>query len=128
MNRPKILVVDSDKNILSAFSNYLRKKKYSMTGVNNIEAGLNKIYKQNFNLVITDVRINSEFGTSFISQIKETQNSLPIIAITSYPDKIKESDLKICGAHYLFIKPLELSQLDKAIENCLKSNLTNKII
>lgn len=127
MNRPKILVVDHDENILSAFSDYLRRKNYSMTGVNNVETGLKKIRQQNFNLIITDVRVNSEFGTNFISKIKAAQNDLPVIAITSYPDQINESDLKNYGADYLFIKPLELNRLDKAIENCLKSKTINKI-
>lgn len=125
MNRPKILVVDSDKNIISAFSNYLRKKNYSMTGVNSVDAGLNMIRQLKFNLMITDIRVNSEFGTGFISKVKETQKNLPIIAITSYPDQINESDLKPYGADYLFIKPLELSELNKAIESSLKLNLIN---
>jgi DNA-binding NtrC family response regulator len=127
MNRSKILVVDSDKNIISAFGNYLRKKNYSMTGINSVKAGLKKIHQQKFNLMITDIRINSEFGTSFISKVKKAQKNLPIIAITSFPDQINESDLKMYGADYLFIKPLELSKLDKAIENCLKSNLINNL-
>jgi DNA-binding NtrC family response regulator len=125
MNRPKILVVDSDKNIISAFGNYLRKKNCSMTGVNSADAGLNKIHQQKFNLMITDIRVNSEFGTSFITRAKEAQKNLPVIAITSFPDQINESDLKKYGADYFFIKPLELSKLDKAIETCLKSNLIN---
>ncbi len=120
-HKPKILVVDKDENILSAFGNYLRKKNYSMTGVNNVELGLKKIQQRSFHLLITDVRENSEFGKSFISKAKETHDSLRIIAITSYPDKIKEPDLKSCGADYLFVKPLELSRLDEAIKSCLGS-------
>ncbi len=121
--RPKILTVDRDENILSAFKDYLRKKKYSITTVNNAKAGLKKIREQSFNLLITDVRENSEFGINFISQAKSLQRSLPIIAITSFPDQITESDVKIYGADYLFVKPLELRKLDEAIENCLRSKI-----
>ncbi len=121
-NRPKILVVDKDEKILSAFGDYLRKKNYLMTGVNSVKTGLKAIRKQRFNLLITDVRVNSEFGAGFISQAKKIHVNLPVIAITSFPDKITESDLKMHGADYLFIKPLELNKLDKAINICLKSN------
>lgn len=117
--RPKILVVDKDENILSAFGNYLRKKNLSMIGVNNVKTGLKLISQQEINLMITDVRVNSEFGVSFISQAKLAQSNLQIIAITSYPDKINEPDLKPYGVNYVFIKPLELSKLDEAINNCL---------
>ena len=117
--RPKILVVDKDENILSAFGNYLRKKNLSMIGVNNVKTGLKLISQQEINLMITDVRVNSEFGVSFISQAKLAQSNLQIIAITSYPDQINEPDLKPYGVNYVFIKPLELSKLDEAINNCL---------
>ena len=121
------MVADNDENILSAFHDYLRRKNYSMTGVTNVETGLKKIRQQNFNLIITDVRLNSEFGTNFISKIKAARSNLSIIAITSYPDKINEKELRTYGADYLFVKPLELNKLDEAIENCLKSKST-KII
>ncbi len=124
-NKPKILVVDKDKNILSAFENYLRKKNYSMTGANNVITGLNKIRQRNFHLLITDVREDSGFGKSFISNAKQVRDNLRIIAITSYPDKINESDLKTYGVDYLFIKPLELGKLDKAIESCLSRQKRN---
>ncbi len=121
-DRPKILVVDKDENILSAFGDYLRKKNYLMIGVNNVKTGLFEIRRQSFHLLITDIRVNSEFGTDFISQAKKLRDDLKIIAITSYPDKVNESDLKAEGADYLFIKPLELTKLDKAIDVCLQSN------
>ncbi len=121
-DRPKILVVDKDENILSAFGDYMRKKKYTMIGVDNVKTGLNEIRKQSFHLLITDVRVNSEFSAGFISQAKKMRDNLKIIAITSYPDRVTESDLKADGADYLFIKPLELNKLDKAIDICLQSN------
>ena len=121
-DRPKILVVDKDENILSAFGDYMSKKNYLMIGVNNVKTGLREIREQDFHLLITDIRVNSEFGTGFISQVKSVRNNLPIIAITSYPDKITEPELKAYGANYLFIKPLELNKLDQAVTQCLQSN------
>lgn len=120
--KPKILVIDGDENILSTFANYLRKKNYTMTGVNNSEKGIKEIKQQNFQLLITDIRENPESGKNFISRVKEIQGNLNIIAITSYPEKIIESDLKNYGADYLFIKPLELDKLNEAIESCLCQN------
>ncbi len=94
-----------------------------MSGANNAETVLKIIRQRDYRILITDVRENSEFDKSFISKAKEIQKSLRIIAITSYPDKITESDLKFYGADYLFIKPLELSKLDEAIENCLSPGI-----
>ena len=122
MNRPQILVVDNDENILSAFEDYLSKKNCTMVGAPTVETGLKKMQQQCFDLLITDVRVNSNFGINFILQAKKLQSSLPVIAITSYPDKISEANLKMSGANYLFIKPLELRKLDKAVNRCLQLN------
>ena len=94
-----------------------------MSGVNNVETGLKKIKQRDFRILITDVRENSEFDKSFISKAKEVQDSLRIIAITSYPDKITEAELRAYGADYLFIKPLELRKLDEAIKSCLNPEI-----
>lgn len=123
LTKPKILVVDADKNILSAFSDYLRTKNCSMVGVSKIKNGLRRIRLQTFNLLIADVKTGNEFGTDYIAQIRKMRSDLPIIAITSYPDKVHESDLKMYGVEYLFVKPLELRKLDKAIDNCLGSKV-----
>jgi DNA-binding NtrC family response regulator len=126
MHRPLILVMDNDENILSAFEDYLRKKNCTMVGVPTVEKGLKKIKLQNFDLLITDIRVNSNPGIKFILQAKKLQSTLPVIAITSYPDEISETNLKKYGADYFFIKPLELRKLDRAVSRCLK--LKPKII
>lgn len=122
MYKPQVLVVDNDENILSAFEDYLSKKNCTMIGVPTVETGIKKMRQQCFDLLITDIRVNADFGIKFILLAKKLQSSIPVIAITSYPDKISEANLKLSGADYLFIKPLELRKLDKAVNSCLQSN------
>jgi two-component SAPR family response regulator len=122
IHKPRVLVVDNDENILSAFEDYLTKKNCMMVGVQTAESGIKKMKQQCFDLLITDIRANSDLEIKFVLQAKKLQTKLSVIAITSYPEKISESDLKMYGADYLFIKPLELRKLDKAVNNCLQLN------
>ncbi len=122
MNMHQVLVVDNDENILSAFEEYLIKKNCNMIGAPTTEVGLKKMKQQNFDLLIADVSVASKLETDFIMEAKKLQSNIRIIAITSYSDKIRESNMKINGADYLFIKPLELKKLNKAVDYCLKQN------
>jgi DNA-binding NtrC family response regulator len=114
--------MDNDENILSAFDDYLKKKNCYMVGVPTVESGIKKIKQQNFDLLITDVRVSSDSGMKFILQAKKLQSDLPVIAITSYPDEINQANMKNYGADYFFIKPLELRKLDRAVSRCLQLN------
>ena len=117
--KPRILVVDDDANILSAFRDYLRTKNCIMVGVSDVELAFNMVMKRYFDLLITDIRLNFQSGVTFLLRAKEARPNLPVIVITGYPDSVSNNDLKAYGANYILFKPLELGQLDKAIDHCL---------
>lgn len=118
----QVLVVDNDENILSAFEDFLSKKNCKMIGAPTTEVGLKKMKLQNFDLLIADISVASKLETDFIMQAKKLQSNLKIIAITGYSDKIRDFNMKMKGADYLFIKPLELKKLNKAVDFCLRQS------
>ncbi|MCL4539336.1 MAG: response regulator [Bacteroidetes bacterium] len=117
--KPRILVVDDDANILSAFRDYLRTKNCIMVGVSDVELAFNMVMKRYFDLLITDIRLNFQSGVTFLLRAKEARPNLPVIVITGYPDIVTKNDLKTYGASHILMKPLELDQLNKAIDHCL---------
>lgn len=126
MKKAQVLVIDNDDNILWAFRNFLKKEKISMVGKTSIEEGLKILHKRKFSLIIIDMKPNIESVIKLIQEAKQLLNNIPIIAITSFPDIINEEMLKPYGVEYLFIKPLELSELEKAVSKCLKLSLTRQ--
>jgi DNA-binding NtrC family response regulator len=118
-HQPRVLVVDDDENIVSAFEDFLRKEHCTMVSASNAEDALSLISQQTVNLVITDVRMKWQSGVTLLMKIKQTRPKLPVIVITGYPNLIAEADIKHYGAEYLFVKPLELDQLRDAVRNCL---------
>ena len=119
LHQPKVLVVDDDENIVSAFEDFLRKEHCTMVSASNAEDALAVISHQTINLVITDIRMKWQSGVTLLIKIKQIHPTLPVIVITGYPNLIPEADVRHYGAEYLFVKPLELDQLRDAVRNCL---------
>lgn len=126
LKKVQVLVIDNDDNILWAFKNFFLRKRISMVGKTSIEEGLKILHKRKFSLIIIDMKPNMESVIKLIQEAKQQLNNIPIIAITSFPDIINEEMLKPYGIEYLFIKPLELSELEKAVSKCLKLSLTRQ--
>lgn len=121
-HQPKVLVVDDDQNILSAFEDFLRRERCSMIAASSAEEALKKVKLQHVDLLITDIRLKYQSGVTFFMYVKEIEPELPVIVITGYPDIISEEDVKAYGADYFFLKPLELDKLREAVRKCLHLN------
>ena len=122
----KVLVVDDDQNILSAFEDFLRKEHCSMIAASNAEEVSKKIEQEHIDLLITDIKLKYRSGVTLFMHLKGIQPDLPVIVITGYPDLIREGDVKAYGADYFFLKPLELDKLREAVRKCLHlNNVTN---
>jgi len=121
-HKPKVLVVDDDANILHAFQDFLKEEGCAMIASPNLSEALKRIEKEKFDLLITDLRLNSESGVTFIIHAKRLQPGTPIIVITGYPDTISGPELKSYGVNHLLLKPLELKELQYAVRNCLQNN------
>ncbi len=120
--QPKVLVVDDDENILSAFEDFLKKERCTMIAATSAEEALTRVEHRHVDLLITDVRLKSRSGVTLFLQVKASYPKLPVIVITGYPDLINEKDVKAYGADYFFLKPLELDKLREAVRKCLHLN------
>jgi DNA-binding NtrC family response regulator len=117
--QPRVLVVDDDENIVSAFEGFLRKEHCSMVSASSAEDALAMLSHQTISVVITDIRMKWQSGITLLMKIKQLHPLMPIIIITGYPNLIPEAEVKHYGAEYLFVKPLELDQLREALRDCL---------
>lgn len=120
--QPKVLVVDDDENILSAFEGFLRKERCCMIAAASAEEASKKFEQHRIDLLVTDVRLKLQSGVTFFLHVKATHPKLPVIVITGYPDLITEKEVKSYGADYFFLKPLELEKLREAVRSCLHIN------
>lgn len=118
-HQPNVLIVDDDVNIVSAFEGFLRKEHCAMFACTLVDDALRTLASQRVDLVISDIRLNHESGATLLLRIKQLYPSLPVIIITGHPSLITEKDLRLYGADYYFLKPLELESLRDAVRKCL---------
>ena len=118
--QPKVLVVDDDVNILSAFEEFFKKENCEMVATSTGEEALKMIEDQHFDLLISDIRLKSNSGVTLFLNARIVKPHLPVIIITGYPDSIDEPTLKSIGADFFLLKPLELDKLRSAVRTCLR--------
>ena len=118
--QPRVMVVDDDENILSAFKDFLRKENCQIIAETNAEGAFARFAEQRIDLLITDIRVKLHSGITLLLQVRAAYPYVPTIVITGHPDVITEKEVIQYGAEYYFLKPLELDRLRCALRKCLK--------
>ncbi len=120
--QPRVLIVDDDENIVSAFEEFLAKERCTVVSASGAEEAFSVISHTTVNLVITDIRMRWQSGVTLLMKIKQFNPKLPVIVITGYPSFVSEADVRHYGGEYFFVKPLDIDQLRNAVRNCLSRN------
>jgi len=121
MDKPyKLLIIDDNKEILSALSDFLRKKKYDVVSASDGLDGLKflETEKQIFDLVITDLVMPNISGVGLISIIKNKFPDIPVIAITGWGEHPEALAIEV-KVDRVLEKPFDLSELDTLIRELL---------
>ena len=118
----KLLIIDDNKEILNALSDFLKKKKYNVVPASDGLDGLKLLetQKQGFDLVITDLVMPNISGVGLISIIKNKFPDIPVIAITGWGEHPEALAIE-ANADHILEKPFELSELDTLIKKLLST-------
>jgi DNA-binding response OmpR family regulator len=115
-----ILIIEDDPQQVWFYSKTLR--GYRLTCVPNATAALSEIKRKPPDLIILDhVLTGGELGVSFLPQIKALAAHVPIIIISGTLD-VQGKLAALQGpraAHYVIEKPVDLGELEKAVEIAL---------
>ena len=88
----KIALIDDDQNILTSVSMLLEEEGFEVQTFNDGLSGLEGVLKDNFSLVVLDVKMPRMDGMEVLRRLREKSN-IPIIFLTSKEDEIDE----LCG-------------------------------
>ena len=111
MNEIKVLWVDDEIDLLKPHILFLEQRNYSVTPVCSGTEALQEIEKTAFDIVFLDENMPGLSGLETLQEIKERQDSLPIVMITkSEEEHLMEEAIGSKIADYL-IKPVNPNQL-----------------
>ncbi len=118
--RRKVLVVDNDENIISAFENFLKREGCTMVAASTNEEALRKLHDAGIDLMISDIRLEEQSGVALLKRVRAMRRGLPVILITGHQESADEHELKAFGVEHLLSKPLEIEKLRAAVRACFR--------
>ena len=115
-----ILIIDDEPHLPHQFARFLKKHSYDVFTAPDGEAGLLELQRKNIDLVLLDVRLPKMGGLEVLTEIRKTDQALPVIMLTAYGDvQTAVAAMKLGALDYL-IKGFDLEELLLAVQRGLE--------
>jgi len=119
----KVLIVDDDDAMRMALADSLESCGYEVTAAENGQEALDVFQKDQFAVVISDMRMPRVGGMDVLRQIKRISAQTPVILITAYGTVKTAVEAMKEGAAEFLMKPFSLDDLEFTVKNVLASQL-----
>lgn len=116
----KILVIDDERAIRSALRDILEYEGYAITDAQDGAEGLEIIKKDEFDLVLCDIKMPKLDGMEVLDKIMEQKPDIPVILISGHGDIETAVSAIKKGAYDFIQKPLDLNRLLVTVRNALE--------
>jgi two-component system response regulator HydG len=112
----RVLVIDDDRPLAQAVAESLTRKGHACTVATSGKAGAAKIDDGEFDVVLTDLRMNDLDGLAIVKLVREKLPDAEVYVVTGYGEvKTAVEAMKLGAAHYL-LKPVDLTELRAIVE------------
>ncbi len=107
----KLLIIDDERSILELLSTVFKKEGYEVKTSLSASKALDLIEKQDYDLVISDIKLPEMSGMEILRKVKLKKPELPFVMITAY-GSIKQAveALKVGALDYV-LKPFDVEEL-----------------
>ena len=120
VTKAKILLIDDDVLVLRTLARVLDTQGYETTAVNSGVKAIERVKKEDFDLVMSDIRMPELDGVETVKIIEEHHRhhgkSCAYMFITAYPDDQRTKGVSSLGRPKLMLKPFEIEDLLGSIE------------
>jgi DNA-binding NtrC family response regulator len=118
--KPRILVVDDEKVALNNLVYILKKEDYEVTGTQSGPRALSLLEEQEFDLVLTDLKMEKVDGMQILKRSKELQPDTEVVMITGYATVDSAISAMKAGAYHYVAKPFKLDEVRKVAHEALE--------
>ncbi len=120
MSRGHILLVDDDRDLLKAATEWLEISGFSVSAFDRPEEAYRQLRCEEPDVVVTDIRMPGIDGMTLLNSIVRTHGEVPVVLMTGHGDVTLAVRAMKQGAEDFVEKPYDadylLSVLDKAVE------------
>jgi DNA-binding NtrC family response regulator len=120
MNEKSILVIDDDSIILDSLREFLSLEGFRTDGAETLKSASDKLRKENYSLVITDVNLPDGDGLELLDIVRREYPQTVVIVITGYGTIESAVRAIKLGAYDYLTKPIIDDELRLVVERAIK--------
>lgn len=107
----KIMLVEDEKITRKTLTDILKKENYDVSSYNDGTEALNSLKQENYDVVVTDLRLPGTNGLEILKTAKEINSNTIVIIITAYATVETAIESLKLGAYDYLLKPFSPEQL-----------------
>ena len=123
MKKPRILLVDDDKNTANGLRKILLQDGYDTSCAYAGKEALNLIATEHFDIVITDMKLPDISGFSIIEKVKKKDIDIAVVMITAFSSIQTAIDAMKKGADDYLTKPVNIEELELILKRICEKRL-----
>ncbi len=116
----KILVVDDEKDVRDLLYEVLSAEGFEVSTANDGVDAFELFKKENFPIVITDIRMAKMDGIALLKKIKELFPLTTVIIITAYPSIESVKEAIFAGAYDYIAKPFDVDAIKIVVQRAVE--------
>ena len=117
MTKPRLLLVDDDKDTLDGLINILRRDGYQVAGVLSGYEALYFLSKKSFDVIITDLNMPGMHGLTLIHEVRKRKEPIVVVVVTANRSvKTVVNAEKSMEYDYYLTKPVNIEELKSVLE------------
>lgn len=112
----KILVADDEAMMRNLILKILETQGYQVTVVSSGDEALEKLKTENYDLLMTDVKMPGMTGFDLLKQVKAEWPGMAVIIMTGYGDAYSVKEALLLGADEYLSKPFKSQEVTMIVE------------
>ncbi|MEX2595521.1 MAG: sigma-54 dependent transcriptional regulator [Salibacteraceae bacterium] len=116
----KLLVIDDDTDICLLLKRYLEKNQHQVETAFTLRSGMQKLRKQEPDLVLCDYRLPDGDGSAAIERVQQVNSAIEMVIMTGYSDVKVAIDCIKRGAFEYVTKPIHPEEILHTINEGLE--------
>ena len=124
----KVWIVDDDKSIRWVLEKALKSADVDITSFSHPDDVLERINKEEPDVIITDIRMPGMDGISLLDRIKQHSPNIPVIIMTAYSDLDRAVSAFQGGAYEYLSKPFDVDEVISLVRRAIADRQTDNAL
>ncbi|MGA2401857.1 MAG: sigma-54 dependent transcriptional regulator [Syntrophobacteraceae bacterium] len=120
MAGPRILIADDERIARENLEHVLRREGYETVSVSDGLAAIEQLEKEEFDLVLTDIRMQPVDGLQVLDRSRELYPGIEVIVITGYASVSSAVEAMRKGAYYYIPKPYKIDEVRVLVKQAIE--------